>query len=97
LVREEKITEAKTRREIMGGSLVEKDWGEKITKYESSRLPLVLHFRPQTMVRVKHEKLKDFAALVRKNLGIVFDDDGDGPFGPQPTVSGSGDGWDDFD
>jgi hypothetical protein len=80
----------------MGGTLVEEDWGEKITKYESSRLPLILHFRPQTMVRVKKEKLREFHALVRKNLGIVFDDD-DGPYGPQPTISGSGDGWDDCD
>jgi hypothetical protein len=46
-------------------------------------------------VRVKKEKLKEFAALVHKNLGITFDDDG--PFGPQATVSGSGDGWDDCD
>ena len=79
----------------MGGSLVEKDWGEKVEKYESSKLPLVLHFRPQTMVRVKKEKIKEFSALVHKNLGIVFDDDG--PYGPQPTISGSGDGWDDCD
>jgi hypothetical protein len=79
----------------MGGSLVEENWGEKITKYESNKLPLVLHFRPQTMVRVKKEKLKEFESLVRKNLSIAFDDDG--PFGPQPTISGSGDGWDDCD
>ncbi len=81
----------------MGGTLREEDWGEKITKFESNQLPLVLHFRPQTMVRVKKEKMKEFRALVRKNLSIVFDDDDDGPYGPQATVSGSGDGWDDCD
>ena len=80
----------------MGGSIVEENWGEAITKFESTQLPLVFHFRPTTVVRVKKEKLKEFTALVRKNLGIVFDDD-DGPFGPQPTISGSGDGWDDCD
>jgi hypothetical protein len=82
----------------MGGSLIEKDWGVRVERYESARLPLVLHFRPQMMVRVSKAKLKDFAALVRQNLGIVIGEDGDdGPFGPQPTVSGSGDGWDDCD
>lgn len=79
----------------MGGSIVEENWGEAITKFESKQLPLVFHFRPTTVVRVKKEKLKEFAALVHKNLGITFDDDG--PFGPQATVSGSGDGWDDCD
>jgi hypothetical protein len=77
----------------MGGSFNVDDWGEKITNYESNKLPLVLHFRPQTMVRVKKEKLKEFAAVVRSNLGIVFVEQD----GPQPTISGSGDGWDDCD
>ena len=79
----------------MTGTLVEHDWGEKVTHYESSKLPLVLHFRPQVMVRVKKDKLKAFETLVRKNLGIAWDEDG--PWGPQPTISGSGDGWDDCD
>jgi hypothetical protein len=82
----------------MGGSLVESDWGEKIARYESTKLPLVLQFRPQTMVRVKREKLKEYRELVHRHLGVrIADDGGDGPFGPQPTISGSGDGWDDCD
>ena len=80
----------------MGGSIVEENWGEAITKFESTQLPLVFHFRPTKIVKVKKEKLKEFASLVRKNLGIKFDDD-DGPYGPQATISGSGDGWDDCD
>jgi hypothetical protein len=84
----------------MGGSLVEEDWGERIEKYESTRLPLVLNFRPQTIVRVRKEKLREFAALVRRNLGMELLDDPDGgPDIPEPghTISGSGDGWDDSD
>lgn len=82
----------------MGGTLREEDWGEKITKFEGSQLPLVLHFRPQTMVRVKKEKMKEFRELMRKNLGVVFDDpDGGEPGPPGGSISGSGDGWDDSD
>jgi hypothetical protein len=76
------------------GGIVEQDWGEEIQMFERTNLanlPLVLHFRPQKIVRVKKAKLQEFETVVRENLGIVFAD------GPQPTISGSGDGWDDCD
>ena len=75
------------------------EWTEKMELVELERTPLVLHFRPQRMVRVKTDHLERWAELFREEFGIrpsLFDDD-DGPYGPQPTISGSGDGWDDCD
>ena len=74
------------------------EWTEEMRVAEPERTPLVLHFRPQRIVQVSSEHLERWAKLFQEEFGIrpVFDDD-DGPYGPQPTISGSGDGWDDCD
>jgi hypothetical protein len=82
------------------------DWGETVSvetmvkaKKAKKRLPAVLHFAPRVFVRVSDEHLAKWERLVREEFGLAVSvsDDDDGPYGPQATVSGSGDGWDDCD
>ena len=85
------------------GTKVE-DWGEKVS-IESmvkaqKRLPAVLHFAPRVFVRVSDEHIGKWERLMKEEFGLAVAsaaDDDDGPYGPQSTVSGSGDGWDDCD
>jgi hypothetical protein len=91
------------------GSLTEReleveDWGEKVAVEALAkgreRFPVVLHFAPHVFVKVKDERLADWERLMRKEFGLAVSasvEDDDGPYGPQPTISGSGDGWDDCD
>ena len=82
---------------VMGAKIHHKGWGKVKPAAKSKRPPLVLHFRPTVMVHPKKQKHREFRELLHKHLGAVFDEGDDGPYGPQGTISGSGDGWDDCD
>jgi hypothetical protein len=73
------------------------EWGEEVRELERGRAPVVFNFRPKSFVRVREDHISFWEAIFREELGLrpVFDDDG--PYGPQPTISGSNDGWDDCD
>lgn len=80
------------------------EWGKLVSSQELAKerkgLPVALHFAPRAFVQVKEEKLGDWERLFKQEFGLPVSagaDDDDGPYGPQPTVSGSGDGWDDCD
>jgi hypothetical protein len=81
------------------------DWGEKVSfdamVKARKRLPAVLHFAPRVFIQVSDEHLGKFERLFKEEFGLAVssagEDDDDGPYGPQATVSGSGDGWDDCD
>jgi hypothetical protein len=81
------------------------EWGREISfqelMKERKRFPVVLHFAPRAFVQVKEERLGDWERMFKQEFGLPVsagsDDDDDGPYGPQSTVSGSGDGWDDCD
>jgi hypothetical protein len=80
------------------------DWGERVSLESMikgrKRLPVVLHFAPKVFVQVRDERLGDWERLFRDEFGLAVSasvEDDDGPYGPQSTVSGSGDGWDDCD
>jgi hypothetical protein len=74
-------------------------WGEIVESISAEEMPLVFHFRPQRYIRVSEHRVGEWAEVFQKELGIrpSLEDDDDGPYGPQPTISGSGDGWDDCD
>jgi hypothetical protein len=80
----------------VGGELNVSEWGRPV-QTEGKRPPLVLNFRPEVLVHPSNEKQQEFRELLRTHLGGAVFEDEDGPYGPQGTISGSGDGWDDCD
>jgi hypothetical protein len=73
------------------------EWGEEVTHLEEGRAPVVFNFRPKRFVRVGPDRVDQWQRIFKEELGIGVSFDEDGPYGPQPTISGSNDGWDDCD
>ncbi|NOT39150.1 MAG: hypothetical protein HOP13_01520 [Alphaproteobacteria bacterium] len=71
------------------------EWGKPIAV---ERMPVVFNFRPDRIVSVAPEKLKDWEKLFAERVGLKPERAG-GLVGmhPDETISGSGNDWDDCD